>query len=256
MTTPDPIARLARLACLVALFSSTSCGQGSTPVVLAGHTLTPKDGVFWSGLEDTQPSTRVVIADQRSLCDRYDTADPCTQQAQDSTPGDGTFLVLTVSGQNQGDYQVASADPTSQASLSFVVRSGGAVTFSDHAASGQITFTDITTGAGASGHYAVKMASGTQLNGDFTSGACSSFDTLVQRIAAAHLSCATSFSPTTSTALCTCAKQSNTADCSRSDSTTDWECSCKRNGDSSRCSVLKTEANVCTQGNGCCDTSF
>ena len=233
-----------------------SCTQGSTPVTLGGHTLTPKAGVFWSGMLSSVPTTRVVIADQRDLCDRYAAADPCAQQAQDGTPGDGAFLVITVTGQLTGTYDVASVDQSRNATLAFVLRENGAVTFTDHAGSGQVTFSDLASGASAAGRYSVKMTDGTNLQGDFTADACADYDHLVLLMAKDEPSCATSFTPTSCTTECTCSNRRNTADCSRADSASDWECSCTRSGVSSRCSVARSEANVCSQGTGCCDTSF
>jgi hypothetical protein len=234
--------------------------QGSSKVTVGAYTLVPKDGVFWSGTVDRVPTTNVVIADQDGLCGRYKALNECSAAAQTATPGDGMFLTISVTGQTPGDYTVGSTDPTRRADLAFMVRSGDAVTFSDRSISGMVSFTSLTPGNGGGGHYEVTLKSGEQITGTFESGYCGDLDDLVQREAVAALSCATNFTTTTCTHACTCTPASGprsaSADCTRPDSSSDWSCTCVRDGESSPCTVAKTDGNVCTQGNGCCDTSF
>lgn len=245
---------LARALAALLLFSA--CPQSTTDVSVGGHLLEPKSRVFFSGVQSTNATTRVILSDQDGLCARYEDADACTEAAQAATPGEGTFMTLTVTGQAAGDYEVTGGDALRRATVVFTVRSAAGQTFSDSAASGVVTFTDLSPGEGASGRYSLKMSGGGEIEGTFGADACGALDRLVQRVAAASPSCSSTFSPTVCSAKCSCLTRTNTADCSRADSTSDWSCTCVRSGDRTKCSVAKSEANVCTQGNGCCDTSF
>lgn len=248
-----PLRRLALALPLLAL----ACGPQSSPVTVGGHLLDPAEGVFWSGQFSGQPTTRLVLSDQDELRERFETADACTQSANDGTPGDGVFLTLAVNGQASGDYEVAGADPARSAEVRFVVRSGGAVVFSDRAVSGVVSFAALEPGARANGRYALKMQAGDAVEGTFAGSTSKAFDALIQRVAEARLSCSTTYSPTACSTRCTCStRTANTADCTRTDSSSDWTCACVRNSERTRCLVPRTEGNVCTQGNGCCDTRF
>lgn len=248
-----PLRHLAFALPLLAL----ACGPQSSPVTVGGHLLDPEDGVFWSGQFSGLPSTRLVIADTDDLRERFEDADACSQSANDGTPGDGVFLTLSVNGQESGEYAIAGADPARSAEVRFVVRSGGSVVFSDRAVSGVVSFAALEPGARAHGRYALRMQAGDVIEGDFAGSTSKAFDALIQRIAEARLSCSTTYSPTACSARCICSSRAaNTADCTRADSASDWACACLRNGERTRCNVPRTEGNVCTQGNGCCDTRF
>lgn len=234
-----------------------ACSQGSSSITNGAYRLDPKDGAFWSGLVGLAPRTELVLVDQKGLCDRFAKADPCSAEASQLTPGDGTFLTIAVSGQTTGQYDVAGTDHTRTADLAFIVRSGGTTTFSDRAITGRVVFTDLTPNVSGSGRYTAQLQSGTVIDGTFTADACSELDLLIDRTGKVNLNCATSFTPLSCSVRCTCATRSpNTADCARDDATSDWSCTCSHNGERTKCTVPKTEANVCTQGNGCCDTSF
>lgn len=232
------------------------CPKPSTPVTISGHKLDPAANVFWSGTLGTADSTKVVLADVPDLCERYGEADACTEAAQAATPGEGTFLTLTVSGQQAGEYEVAGKDGSHRADALFVVRSATAATFKETAVSGVVTVTALNPGEGVSGRYKLKMSGGGEVSGDFGGDPCGNLDRLVQRLAAVQPSCTSSFAPTVCSAKCACETRSNTADCVRADSSSEWSCTCLRSGERTKCTVPKSEANVCTQGNGCCDTSF
>lgn len=242
------------LACAAVVLLG-ACPQPNSTVRLGERTLEPRSSAFWSGPVGAGAKTHVVVADQSGLCDRYEEADACTQAAQAGTPGDGTFLRLTATGQAVGDYAVGGKDAR-QAEASFLVREQGAIAFEEKAVSGTLTFAQLEPGGSVAGRYALKMASGAVIEGDFGADACGAYDRLVKRIADADLACASSYAPTTCSSKCTCGPRVNSADCTRADSASVWECTCNREGVRTKCSVPKTEANVCTQGNGCCDTSF
>ncbi|MGC4116851.1 MAG: hypothetical protein QM765_20275 [Myxococcales bacterium] len=233
------------------------CPKPSSSVTLAGHVLEPASNVFWSGTLGTADATRVIVTDQPGLCAAYEKADACTEAAQSMTPGEGAFLTLTVSGKAPGEYEVAGKDSTRRADVTFLVRSAdGTVTFKETAASGVVTFTALTPGEGVSGRYKLKMNGGGSIDGEFGGDPCGNLDRLALRFAQSQPSCTSDFTPTACSASCTCATRSNTADCTRPDSASAWECTCVHSGVRTKCPVAKSEANVCTQGNGCCDTSF
>ncbi|MBI5548134.1 MAG: hypothetical protein HY901_29995 [Deltaproteobacteria bacterium] len=225
-------------------------------MTIKDHTLNPRGGAFWSGTLQSAQVTSVMISDQQEQCDQYEDADPCSEATQNWTPGEGTFLKITVTGQSTGDYFVEGKDLTRQAKVEFRVQQGGATQFTDRATSGLVTFEKLEPGARVSGRYSVQMASGTPIEGEFRADACTGLDRMVKRVASVQLDCATTFEPTTCSAHCTCLNRTNLADCSRTNSASEWDCTCTQNGNRTKCTVPKTEANVCTQGNGCCDTSF
>ncbi|HEY3446474.1 MAG TPA: hypothetical protein VGK67_08915 [Myxococcales bacterium] len=232
------------------------CPKPSTPVTVGGHRLDPASNVFWSGTQGSADSTKVILSDLPNLCELYEKADACTEAAQAATPGEGTYLALTVSGKQAGEYEVAGKDSSRRADVVFLVRSATAVTYKETALSGVVTFTALTPGEGVAGRYTLKMSGGGTLEGDFGGDPCGNLDRLVQRLAQSQPSCSSDYTPTACTAKCSCTTRSNTADCVRLDSSSDWECTCVRSGERTKCAVPKSEANVCTQGNGCCDTSF
>ena len=252
--TPPPFP-LAALAVATAVLLA-ACPQPSSRVSLGGHELDPESGVFWSGVQGSTSSTRVVIADQKHLCDRYEEADGCTAAAQAATPGEGTFLTLTVSGQAIGDYEVAGEDANRQAEAAFVVRTESGASFSETAVGGLVTFTTLSPGEGVAGRYTLTMSSGGTIDGTFGAEACANLDRLVQLIAQLQPACTSTFVPTSCSSSCTCGTRNNSAECSRADSASPWSCTCLIAKERTKCTVPKSEANVCTQGNGCCDTSF
>ncbi len=251
--TASAASAAATLACALLL---AGCPKPSTPLTVGGHRLDPATNVFWSGTVGSVDSTRIIVADEPRLCALYEEADACTEAAQSATLGEGTFLTITVSGKVAGEYTVAGTDGSRRAEVVFLVRSGGAVTFKETAISGVVTVTALAPGDGVAGRYSLTMSGGGSVDGEFGGDPCSNLDRLIQRAAQSQPSCSSSYAPTACSSKCTCLTRSNTADCTRADSSSDWECTCVRSGERTHCTVPKSEANVCTQGNGCCDTSF
>ncbi len=233
-----------------------ACGGSSSPVTVEGHALRPKDSVFWTGVWESANTTRVIVTDQEQVCTRYPDADACDEAARLGVVGRGTFLWLSVSGSSTGDYEVEGKDRTRLAELTFSVRGDDGVEFTTRAVSGTVSFTDLYPNSSAAGRYHVKLANGEVVDGSFNARACDPLSVLMQRATAAQLTCSTTFSSTLCSARCTCATRSTAADCARTDAASEWSCTCRRSGEPAKCTVPKTEANVCAQGNGCCDLAF
>jgi len=247
--------RLSSLLLLLSLLLS-SCGQGSSKVTVGEHTLKPRDTLFWTGLVQSSAVTRIIVTDQSGVCARLPDLDACTSAAMAGTPPGGTYLWLGISGAAIGEYEVAGKDRTRLAEAVFSVRSTTEATFTARAVSGTVAFSELYPGSNATGRYTLKLDNGETIDGNFVGQACTELDALMKRVADAQLTCSTSFTSTSCNARCSCSARANSADCVRTDSTSDWSCTCNRSGEMKKCAVAKTEANVCAQGNGCCDTSF
>lgn len=241
---------------LAVLFSAAvllaGCGPTNSPVTVGGHTLTPQSALMFNILFPGMSGTWVVISDQPDICGAVET-NSCTMSS--GFVRNGTALSLLVPGTEPGAYTVGeNQERFDKAEVSFAKLENGKATFEAKATAGTVTLESSGLNEHARGTYDITMSDGTKLRGTFTGEYC---EKLKDFSFSGGMSCQFSGGATSCQGSCTCEQKTVEANCTRSDESSDWACTCTNaSGIQSSCSVPATEQNACSDTGACCPMSF